>query len=74
MRAICLLTTLPCCGSKLLAQDPFEIHVYEYEPQTLGEYSLEAHLNLTAQGTAERDGIALQDLKRAIMGTIALHF
>jgi len=28
------------------AQDPFEIHVYEYEPMTRGEYSLEAHLNL----------------------------
>jgi hypothetical protein len=29
-----------------LAQDPFEIHVYEYEPMTRGQYSLEAHLNL----------------------------
>jgi hypothetical protein len=28
------------------AQDPFEIHVYEYEPMKRGEYSLEAHLNL----------------------------
>ncbi|MGA2186474.1 MAG: hypothetical protein ABSH47_25945 [Bryobacteraceae bacterium] len=59
MRVVCLLTALLCSGSRLLAQDPFEIHVYEYEPQTLGEYSLEAHLNLTAQGTAERDGTLL---------------
>jgi hypothetical protein len=27
------------------AQDPFEIHIYEYEPLTRGEYSLEAQLN-----------------------------
>jgi hypothetical protein len=27
------------------AQDPFEIHVYEYEKTHLGEYTLEAHLN-----------------------------
>ncbi len=27
------------------AQDVFEIHVYEYEPLALHEYSLEAHLN-----------------------------
>jgi hypothetical protein len=28
------------------AQDRFEIHVYEYEPLSLREYSLEAHLNV----------------------------
>jgi hypothetical protein len=28
------------------AQDRFEIHVYEYEPLSLHEYSLEAHLNI----------------------------
>jgi hypothetical protein len=48
-----------CAVSKLAAQDPFEIHIYEYEPMKLGEYSLEAHLNLTAQGTAVRDGTLL---------------
>lgn len=47
---------LLCCGTAALAQDPFEIHIYEYEPLTRGEYSLEAHLNLMAQGTALRDG------------------
>jgi hypothetical protein len=41
------------------AQDPFEIHVYEYEPLSWREYSLEAHLNLTAQGTNLRDGSLL---------------
>ena len=38
------------------AQDPFEIHVYEYETMDRGEYSLEAHANITAQGTSQRDG------------------
>ena len=32
------------------AQDPFEIHIYEYEPMALGQYSLEAHLNVMARG------------------------
>jgi hypothetical protein len=41
------------------AQDPFEIHVYEYEPLTWREYSLEAHLNLDPQGSHLRDGSLL---------------
>ena len=55
-----------CCRSLLFslfffvyraaAQDPFEIHVYEYEPLSRGQYSLEAHLNMDPQGTASRDG------------------
>jgi len=44
---------------KLTAQDPFEIHIYEYEPMRLGQYSLEAHLNMNAQGTAGREGLLL---------------
>jgi hypothetical protein len=47
------------CASSALAQDPFEIHIYEYEPMTRGQYSLEAHLNLVAQGTGLRDGTLL---------------
>jgi hypothetical protein len=43
----------------MAAQDPFEIHVYEYEPLTRGEYSLEAHLNVIAQGTGLREGYLL---------------
>jgi hypothetical protein len=46
-------------ASSAVAQDPFEIHIYEYEPMSLGGYSLEAHLNLTAQGTSLRDGALL---------------
>ena len=46
-------------ASSAVAQDPFEIHIYEYEPMSLGEYSLEAHLNLPAQGTSLRDGALL---------------
>lgn len=37
------------CACRAAAQDPFEIHVYEYEPMGRGEYSLEAHLNSHAQ-------------------------
>jgi hypothetical protein len=51
----CLLFYAPA----VVAQDPFEIHIYEYEPLSLGQYSLEAHLNLIAQGTASRDGTLL---------------
>ena len=40
-------------------QDPFEIHIYEYEPMPLGAYSLEAHLNFEPQGTTQRDGTLL---------------
>jgi hypothetical protein len=50
---------LVLCATRLSAQDPFEIHVYEYEPLTSGEYSLEAHLNFVPQGTALRDGTLL---------------
>jgi hypothetical protein len=42
-----------------LAQDPFEIHIYEYEPLTRGQYSLEAHLNVDPQGTHEANGLLL---------------
>jgi hypothetical protein len=54
-----LLFFLFCAAAPLAAQDPFEIHIYEYEPMTRGQYSLEAHLNLIAQGNASRDGTLL---------------
>ncbi len=58
MRSVLLLGLL--CGARsLLAQDPFEIHIYEYEPMPLGAYSLEAHLNFEAQGNSQRDGTLL---------------
>ena len=50
---------LLCCSPKLLAQDPFEIHIYEYEPLKWKEYSLETHLNLVGQGSPEADGTLL---------------
>jgi hypothetical protein len=55
----CLLLAFLCATSELTAQDPFEINVYEYEPMTLSEYSLEAHLNYEAQGNVQRDGTLL---------------
>ena len=44
-----LLLLAVCSAFRAAAQDPFEIHVYEYEPMKRGEYSLEAHLNNQAQ-------------------------
>lgn len=43
----------------MAAQDPFEIHVYEYEPMKWRQYSLETHLNVDPQGTSVRDGTLL---------------
>ncbi len=59
MRSRILAVGLLYCASRLAAQDPFEIHIYEYERLSLGEYSLEAHLNFDPQGTALRDGTLL---------------
>jgi hypothetical protein len=59
MRCAALLPLCLAFASTATPQDPFEIHIYEYEPMDRGEYSLEAHLNLTAQGTPMRDGTLL---------------
>jgi hypothetical protein len=59
VRIACLLLVGFCCAWKAFAQDPFEIHIYEYEPMPLGEYSLEAHLNFLPQGETLRDGTLL---------------
>ncbi len=59
MQAISPVLGFLYCANILTAQDPFEIHIYEYEPQSLGQYSLEAHLNFLPQGTARRDGTLL---------------
>ena len=40
------------------AQDPFEIHVYEYETLKPLQFSLEQHLNYWAIGSKEFDGTA----------------
>jgi hypothetical protein len=47
------------CVSGVSAQDPFEIHIYEYEPLSWRFYSLEAHLNFDPQANALRDGSLL---------------
>ena len=47
------------CLSRVSAQDPFEIHIYEYEPLSWREYSLEAHLNFIAQGSTLSNGTLL---------------
>lgn len=44
------------CAALLRAQDPFEIHVYEYEPLPLGTFTYEAHLNYVLEGTKAYDG------------------
>src|SRR5260370_11589835 len=54
-----LLIGVLLCATAASAQDPFEIHIYEYEPMTRGQYSLEAHLNMYAQGSALSDGTLL---------------
>jgi hypothetical protein len=45
------------CAAALRAQDPFEIHVYEYEPLPLGTFTYEAHLNYVAKGTTTYGGL-----------------
>ena len=60
-RRVLLLTGLWCL-SRASAQDPFEIHIYEYEPLSWREYSLEAHLNFIAQGTALGNGSLLPNV------------
>lgn len=40
----------------LWAQDPFEIHVYEYEPLPLGEFTYEAHTNYVVDGPRAASG------------------
>jgi len=59
MRVWLLMACLVCGAVRLKAQDPFEIHIYEYEPLVLGAYSLEAHLNFIAQGTSVPQGTLL---------------
>jgi hypothetical protein len=59
VRYTCLLLVWLCCSPRVSAQDPFEIHIYEYEPLSWRQYSLEAHLNFVTQGTGTRDGTLL---------------
>ena len=56
---VLLMPLMLLCGGVALAQDPFEIHIYEYEPMTWRQYSLEAHLNFDPQGTSTAMGTLL---------------
>lgn len=51
-----LLVVLACAAS---AQDPFELHVYEYETLPRGVWTIETHLNYVASGTTSPDGLLL---------------
>ena len=59
MRAAYLLLLWPGCGLTAWAQDPFEIHIYEYEPLSWRQYSFETHLNFVTQGSAAREDTLL---------------
>jgi len=41
----------------LCAQDPFEIHVYEYDPLPRGEFTYEAHTNYVVHGSTTPAGL-----------------
>jgi hypothetical protein len=54
-----VLSALLLSASIVHGQDAFEIHIYEYEPMSWRQYSLETHLTYLAQGTSQRDGTLL---------------
>jgi hypothetical protein len=54
--AIPLLALACLCPLHVSAQDPFEIHVYEYETLKRGEFTFELHLNYIGKGTKTYDG------------------
>lgn len=49
-----LIALLAACP--VWAQDPFEIHVYDYETLRPGQFTLEQHLNYWAIGSRQPDG------------------
>lgn len=52
----CLLACAFLCGISAFAQDPFEIHVYEYETLARGQATFETHLNYVSLGTRVFNG------------------
>jgi len=50
------IAALFVCTASMCAQDPFEIHVYEYEPLPRGEFTYEAHMNCVARGSTSDGG------------------
>lgn len=56
MRRGSVLFILACAAELARAQDPFEIHVYEYETLQPGQFTLETHLNYVGSGTKNYEG------------------
>jgi hypothetical protein len=56
MRSVYILSFLACAAVLAHAQDPFEIHVYEYETLHPGQFTLETHFNYTGSGTKNYEG------------------
>jgi hypothetical protein len=44
-------------AAEAMAQDPFEIQVYEYATVPKGRWNLETHFNYTSRGTTLNDGL-----------------
>jgi hypothetical protein len=56
LRSLFLFMSLPFLFRLAHAQDPFEIHVYEYETLKRGQFTFETHLNYTGVGTHTPNG------------------
>ncbi len=54
--SVALLAALALAPAALVAQDPFEIQVYEYETVPAGRWNLETHLNYVAKGSTQAEG------------------
>jgi hypothetical protein len=57
--ASCRLELLILLASAAWAQDPFELHVYEYETLPPGVWTLETHMNYVPSGTTAPAGALL---------------
>jgi hypothetical protein len=55
-KALFYAVVLPSFSAVAAAQDPFEIHVYEYETLRRGEFTFETHLNYVGSGTKVFEG------------------
>jgi hypothetical protein len=56
------LSVLAVSMGALCAQDPFEIHVLEYEQLKLGEFTFEDHMNYAGPGASEGTSITTQNV------------
>src|SRR5260370_26867123 len=54
------------------AQDPFEIHVYEYETLKRGQFTYEAHLNYVGKGTLRDQFHLTNELTAGLTDNISL--